>query len=83
MEGGHNSPPHVFFHHVEWNAAGSDTYRVLPYLVGEPARMEYGMGAENWKMRRLQVDLIIFALEQRPGYRDAHTSFICKMNPHL
>ena len=52
MEGGHNSPPHVFFHHVEWNAAGSDTYRgqgVLPYLFGEHARMEYGMGAENWR----------------------------------
>ena len=29
-------------------------------------------------MRRLQVDLIIFALEGGSGYRHTHTSFICK-----
>ena len=33
-------------------------------------------------MRRLQVDLIIFALEGEPGYRYPHTSFISKMNHH-
>ena len=43
LEGGHNSPPHVFFRHVECNAIGSDEYRgrrVLSYHFGKHARME-------------------------------------------
>ena len=36
----------------------------------------------EWSKKRLQVDLIIFALEGGPWYGHNHTSFIGKMNHH-
>ena len=36
----------------------------------------------EWNKERLQVDLIIFALEGGPWYGHIHTSFIGKMNHH-
>ena len=52
LEGGHNSPPHVFFRHVKRNAARSDTHRIRPIGIRYESR--------KLEMRRLQVDFIIF-----------------------
>ena len=85
LEGGHNSPPHVFFRHVKWNAAGSDKVRrqgVQPYPSGKICPNGIWDRSRILEMRRLQVDLIIFALEGGPWYGHIHTSFIGKMNHH-